>query len=109
MDQQKRTYYISIGAGEIMSTPSASPWEFKIQANDDEITRLREIFDSSQDNSIDDFLRAHVPYVEYSHDPTNDQYDQNLIRIFSMIYKLGDQEAQQHIESMGILDRFKSE
>ncbi|VEF47151.1 Uncharacterised protein [Bacillus freudenreichii] len=109
MEQQKKTYYISVGAGEIMSTPSASPWEFKIEANDDEITILREIFDSNQDNSIDDFLRAHVPFVEYSHDPTNDQHDQNLIRTYSMIYELGDQEAREHIKNMGILDDFKSE
>lgn len=109
LDQQKKTYYISVGAGEILSIPNASPWDFKIEANDDEITRLREIFDSSQDNSIDDFLRAHVPFVEYSHDPTNDQHDQNLLRIYSMIYELGDQEAKQHIENMGILESFKSE
>ncbi|MBD8007366.1 hydrolase [Bacillus sp. Sa1BUA2] len=109
LDQPKKTYYISVGAGEILSVPNASPWEFKIEANDDEITRLREIFDSNQDNSIDDFLRAHVPFVEYSHDPTNDQHDQNLYRVYNMIYELGDQEAKQHIESMGILDGFKSE
>ncbi|MFD1706741.1 hydrolase [Siminovitchia sediminis] len=109
MNDQKKTYYISVGPGEILTTPSASPWQFKIEANDEEITKLRAIFDSSQVNSIGDFFRAHVPYVEYSNDSTNDQHDSNLYRVYHMIYELGDQEARDHIESMGILDGFRSE
>ncbi|MBS4200098.1 hydrolase [Bacillus sp. FJAT-49732] len=92
-----------------MTVPNASPWEFKIQATDDEITRLRQIFDSSQDNSVDDFLRAHIPFVEYHNDSTNDIHDENLINVYEMIHQLGDEEARNHIESMGILNNFTSE
>jgi hypothetical protein len=109
LNQEKKTYYISVGAGEIMRVPNASPWEFKIEATDEEITEMREIFDVMQDNSIADFLRAHVPFVEYSNDPTNDIHDENLHRIYQMIYELGDENAKQHIESLGILDGFKSD
>ncbi|MFK4997359.1 hypothetical protein ACI2OX_06795 [Bacillus sp. N9] len=45
-----------------MSTATDSPWEFKIEATDDEIKMLRRVFDSNADNSIDDFLRAHIPF-----------------------------------------------
>ncbi|WP_233711124.1 hydrolase [Lederbergia citrisecunda] len=107
--ENRKTYYISVGAGEIMTVPNASPWEFKIQATDDEITRLRQIFDSSQDNSVDDFLRAHIPFVEYHNDSTNDIHDENLINVYEMIHQLGDEEARNHIESMGILNNFTSE
>lgn len=106
---EKKTYYISIGAGEIFSVPDVSPWQFKIEATDNEIAMLRRVFDSNYDNSIDDFLRAHVPALEYHHDPTNDRHDQNLLRVYGMIYQLGDEEAKNHIESMGILNNFKSE
>ncbi|MBS4175931.1 hydrolase [Lederbergia citrea] len=107
--EDKKTYYISVGAGEIMTTANDSPWQFKIEATDDEITRLREIFDSNYDNSIDDFLRAHIPFIEYHNDPTNDQHDENLIRIYEMIHRLGDEEARNHVENMGILNGFTSE
>lgn len=109
MTEGKKTYYISVGAGEIMSTANASPWEFKIEANDDEITKLRQIFDSNYDNSINDFWRTHIPFLEYHVDPTNDQHDENLIRIYEMIRELGDDEAKHHIDQMGILEHFTSE
>lgn len=105
----KKTYYISVGSGAIMSTPSASPWEFKIEADDEEITRLREVFDVIDSNSAGDFFRAHAPFVEYSHDPTNDVHDETLGKVYGMIHDLGDQEAKQHIQSMGILDGLKSD
>ncbi|KRG09399.1 hypothetical protein [Lederbergia galactosidilytica] len=110
MNQQDRqTYYISIGAGEIFSVPNASPWQFKIQATEQEIGKLRQIFDSNYTNSMADFARAHVPWVEYHIDPTNDRYDANLIQIYQMIYELGDQEAKDHIDGIGILENFTSE
>lgn len=109
VNEEKKTYYISVGAGEIMRVPNASPWEFKIEATDEEITEMRAVFDMMQDNSIGDFLRAHVPFVEYSHDPTNDVHDESLHKIFTMIYELGDAEAKQHVKSLGILDGFKSD
>ncbi|MBS4208586.1 hydrolase [Bacillus sp. FJAT-50079] len=109
MDNEKKPFYISVGPGQIMSTATDSPWEFKIEATDDEIKMLRKVFDSNADNSIDDFLRAHIPFLEYHHDPTNDRHDDNLLRIYGMIYSLGDQEAKQHVESMGILNHFRSE
>lgn len=108
MDSEKQTYYISIGAGEIFSTPGVSPWQFKISATDKEIQQLRQIFNANYDNSIADYVRAHIPAMEYHNDPTNDRYDQNLIKIYEMIYQLGDQEAKDHIDSIGILEDFTS-
>ena len=92
-----------------MTSATNSPWQFKIEATDDEIARLREIFDSNYDNSNSDFIRAHIPFLEYHHDPTNDKHDKNLIRIYEMIHQLGDDEAKQHVESMGILEDFTTE
>ncbi|MCM3113432.1 hydrolase [Lederbergia lenta] len=109
MRLKKNTYYIAIGSGEIMSTPTASPWQFKIEATDEEIKNLRALFDSSADNSVADFLRAHIPYRDYHRDPTNDIYDQNLFRAYETVHQLGDEEARSHIESMGILTDFTSE
>ncbi|HEY4552476.1 MAG TPA: hydrolase [Bacillaceae bacterium] len=108
MRPQKKTYYISVGPGQIMTTPNDSPWEFKIEATDDDIIKLRQIFDSNYDNSIIDFWRTHVPLLEYHHDSTNDQNDENLIRVYQMIYELGDEQAKQHIDSIGILQDFTS-
>jgi hypothetical protein len=109
MEENKHTYYIDMGSGEISRSIHDSPWNFKIEATDEEITRLRQIFDSNYDADIVGFLRAHVPILEYHHDRPNDISDNNLLRAYKMIYELGDKDAKQHIESIGILKDFTSE
>ncbi|RLQ97852.1 hydrolase [Falsibacillus albus] len=104
MSDQKRTYYIEVGSGEISSSSTDSPWNFKIEATDEEITKLREIFDSNYATDEQGFFRSHVPYIQYHYDRENDAYDRNLQQVYQMIHDLGDEEARNHIESMGILD-----
>lgn len=103
MPEGKKTYYISISDGEISSVSTASPWDFKIEATDEEITGLREIFEQSYSTGWQNFMRAHVPYVQYHYDRENDALDRQLLQAYQLIYKLGDKEARSHIESMGIL------
>ncbi|WP_075982673.1 hydrolase [Bacillus massilinigeriensis] len=105
MSNQKKTYYIEVGSGQISQSSSDSPWNFKIEATDDEIIALRELFDQNYSTEWQNFFRAHVPYVQYHYDRENDSYDRNLIDIYQMIYKLGDEPAKQHIQGMGILDK----
>lgn len=43
----KKTYYISVGNGQISQVKTADTYSFEIQANDEEITQLREYFDQA--------------------------------------------------------------
>lgn len=104
VDQEKKTYYITVGSGEISQSSTDSAWNFKIEATDDEIIRLRELFDQNYSTEWRNFFRAHVPYVQYHHDRENDAYDETIVEVYKMIYELGDQEAKNHIETMGILE-----
>ncbi|MGV3463730.1 MAG: hydrolase [Heyndrickxia sp.] len=108
MEDKKQTYYVDLGSGEISKSKDASVWNFKIEATDEEITQLRQIFDSNYDADILGFLRSHVPALEYHHDRSNDISDENLLRTYQMLYNLGDEDAKKHIESIGILDNFTS-
>jgi hypothetical protein len=103
----KKMYYISLGNGEISQISTASSWNYKIEASDDEIVQLREYFDQIYSSDWQGFLRAHVPYVEYHHDPTNDAYDETMGKVFELIYTLGDDETRQHISQQGILNEEK--
>lgn len=100
---EKKTYYIQVGTGEISQSSTDSPWNFKIEATDEEITDLREMFEQNYSTDWQNFFRAHVPYVQYHYDRENDAYDETTKSVYGMIYKLGDEEARKHIESMGIL------
>jgi len=104
LGEERTAYYIHVGNGEILRTSKDSPWNFRIFATDEEITRLREVFESNYSVEWQNFFRSHVPYVQYHYDRENDDYDRNLQKIYKMIYELGDDEAKHHIEKMGILD-----
>jgi hypothetical protein len=103
MAENRKTYYIDVASGEISQSQTASAWNFQIQANDEEITMLREEFDCNHSSGVENFLRAHVPYLEYHHDRQNDEQDESLKRIYALIHQLGDEEVKKHIEGMGIL------
>lgn len=102
-ETSKKTYYISVARGEISQSPTASPWEFKIEANDGEIIELREYFDQMNSTSWQNFFRAHVPYVQYHLDKENEATDQLLQKVYTFIFQHGDEEAKEQIHSMGIL------
>jgi hypothetical protein len=101
--EQKKTYYIDVGTGEISQNATSSTWSFKISATNEEITEIRELFDQNYSTEWQNFFRAHVPYVQYHYDRENDQYDQTLVKVYELIYRLGDEAAQNHIKSMNIL------
>jgi hypothetical protein len=103
VEQKKKTYYVSMAHGEISQVKTASPWDFQIEATDDEIIQLREYFDQNYSTEIQNFFRAHVPYIQYHYDRENDAYDETLKKIYQLIYKLGNEEAKQHIRSLGFV------
>ncbi|ETI66985.1 hypothetical protein [Neobacillus vireti] len=103
MTEQKKTYYIDVGTGGIFQSATGSTWSYKIQATDEEIIELRNLFNQNYSTEWKNFFRAHIPYLEYHHDRSNDAYDSTIQQVYGMLHKLGDDEAKSHIESMNIL------
>jgi hypothetical protein len=103
----KKTYYIAVASGQISQVRSASSYEFEIQATDDEVRFLRELFDEAYSEDIKSFFRAHVPYEQYHHDPQNDAYDSRIYQVYKYLHDFGSPETKQHIESMGILNEME--
>jgi hypothetical protein len=99
----KNTYYVNVSAGEIYRDKTVDEWEYEIQATENEIAGLRSLFDRANSISNDSFGRSLLPFVPYHKDTVNDQYDDTLSSIYQMIHDLGDDDAKEHIESMGIL------
>lgn len=104
MNNERKTYYLDITNGEISRSRTSSTWNYQIQATDEEITILREYFDQMHSSNWQGFLRAHVPYVQYHYDRENDANDRLLKEVFQMIHDLGDEDAKEHIQSIGILN-----
>ncbi|PFA64026.1 hydrolase [Bacillus sp. AFS015802] len=105
MNEERHDYYIEVATGEISRSSTDSEWNFKISATDEEITQLREVFDSNHSVDWQNFYRAHVPYIQYHYDRENDAYDDNLHQVYGMLHRLGDEEVKRFIESIGILNQ----
>ena len=103
MEDDKRTYYISVQSDSILKNKEDAAFEFEIQATEQQISRLQELFDSKSEADNYGFGRAHVPFLEYSHDKTNDAYDYYLAESYRMIHELGTPETKRMIESMNVL------
>jgi transcriptional/translational regulatory protein YebC/TACO1 len=96
----KKTYYISVGSGDIVRQDDITDFEFEIQANEEELNELEELFEEKEEAEADGFRRAVTPYKEYHHDEENDAYDSALRDIYKLIHKLGTPETKAHIDSM---------
>lgn len=108
MIEDKKTYYVDLTSESILTEPLDSP-SFVIHATEQEVNVLRAIFEKKYEADLETFVRSHIPYLEYHHDPENDHYDASQKIIYSIIYLLGNEEAKQHIEQMGVLTDRKSD
>lgn len=96
----KKTYYVSVGSGDIVRREDATNFEFEIQANDEELNKLEELFEDKEEAETGSARRAVTPYYDYHHDGENDAYDASLKDIYKLIHSLGTPETKAHIESM---------
>jgi len=101
-DGGRRTYYVAVGPGQILTDRGAASFEFSIQATEAEIDKLEELFQEAEDANEDEiFDYSGSPLVSDS--PENETYDALLQNIYRMLHDLGTDETKRHIESMNIL------
>src|SRR5699024_2197788 len=99
----KKTYFVNIASREISQIPFQNNTSFKIHATGDEVQLLRNKMNGLDYGDNLSFVRAHIPIYPYHHDKGNDLYDDNMIQAYQLIYELGDDSTQSHIDSMDIL------
>ena len=98
----KKTYYVSVQAQTVLEEQGAAAYEFEIEATEDEVTKLVELFEDQMENEHDTHERAMIPAMPYHYDKENDLYDANLKEIYRAIYEMGTPETRKHIENMGM-------
>ncbi|RFU62686.1 hydrolase [Bacillus sp. V59.32b] len=108
MESMKKTYYVDLVSGDVLSRPAIeeNP-SFKIEATDEELHELKTLLSESYDADMQSYVRAQIPYIEYHKDPANHRYDDALKKIYAIIYQLGDEAARNHVIEMGILGEDK--
>jgi len=101
---RKKTYYVSVQAGQILEDQEAASYEFVIRATNEEITQLQELFEEY--TTMDEAEIAHFswnPYETASDLQMSAGCDGLLKRIYELLYSCGIDETKRHIESMNII------
>ncbi|MEK3882647.1 hypothetical protein [Paenibacillus sp. PL2-23] len=100
----RKQFFVSVQAGQILEDPEAAAYELAIYANDEEVARLRELFEelaSMDEAEVAHF--AHTPYGTSGDETINAASDEIVSLIYKQLYECGTGETKRHIESMGIL------
>nr|WP_306812662.1 hypothetical protein [Paenibacillus soyae] len=87
-----------------MADREAAAYELEINANDEEVARLRELFEELA--SMDEAEVAHfglTPYEDSGDGAMNSASDEIISRIYKVLHDCGTKETKRHIETMGIL------
>jgi hypothetical protein len=109
----KATYYVSVARG-LIEEPKAMrdsdnlTHEFQVEATEEEIAVLRELFEKQATAEEQTFKRAAVPYKSADHDPATADFNGEFLNIYRYLYEIGDEATKKHIEKMRILPRLLS-
>lgn len=98
-----KTFYVSVQAGQILEDREAAAYELEINANEDEVSRLRELFEElSSMEEAEAFHFASTPYKSNSDDALSGASDDIIGKIYRLLYECGTADTKRHIESMGL-------
>ena len=97
-----RTCYISVQAKTIMENQGDAAYEFEIKATQEDIDKLRKLFEVMDEYDEGTYIRSHLAGIAYHHDSDNDWYDDTLKEIYSMIAKLGTKETRDLVMKMDL-------
>lgn len=105
---ERKKYYVSVQAGQILQDQGAASYELEITANDEEFNQLQVMFEDL--SSMDNAITGHYNYVvgllqdEPNDSRMNAGYDAILRDIYLFIHEHGTAATRKHVESMGFLD-----
>lgn len=101
---ERRPYYVSVQAAQILEDPETASYELVINASDEEVVQLHELFKelNAADNGS---MRRNTtnPYSTASEEQIHENYDSLLLEVYRHLHKWGTDETKRHIESMNLL------
>ncbi|QNK59996.1 MULTISPECIES: hypothetical protein [Paenibacillus] len=103
-DEERQHLYVSVQAGQILTDPEAAAYELDIVANEEEVSRLRELFEELSSMAEAELGYYARPVAKSDHDETiNGASDEIITRIYRLLYECGTESTRRHISSMGLL------
>ena len=100
MAEEKYTMYISLNHKLVVLDPHSSTWEYKVEVTKEVYPVFERLFAQMEQLEWQNFLRSHLPYVQYHYDKDNDRLDLRLKKIYALIHEYTDDDSKRFIEQM---------
>jgi hypothetical protein len=98
----KKRYYVAVGPGEVMENQGDASYEFEIEATEEDIDRLQELFEEKDNADQSSYVHSHLPFVNTYEGPNKD-HDYYLREVYRLLHELGTAQTKEHIEQMKVL------
>jgi hypothetical protein len=98
----KKRYYIAVGPGEVMENQGDASYEFEIEATEEDIDRLQELFEEKDNADQSSYVHSHLPFVNTYEGPNRD-HDYYMREVYRLLHQLGTAQTKTHIEQMKVL------
>ncbi|OXM15322.1 hypothetical protein [Paenibacillus herberti] len=100
---QRKTYYVAVGAGQVLEDSEAAAYELAIYATEEEKDGLKALF--AELSSMDEASMVHFhrsPFGSASLEEINQGYEGILKQIYTLVNRLGTEETRRHIATMNL-------
>lgn len=98
----KKTFYVTVNTGSIIEDKSDGNFEFEIQATEEEIDSLQQLFEDT--SAAEEATASRGWFVPLRTEEYNAAYDESLQQVYRRIHELGSPETKAHIEKMNVLN-----
>ncbi|MCM3628216.1 hypothetical protein M3194_12660 [Paenibacillus glycanilyticus] len=102
----KKTIYVSV-SNKSLDTEASMNEQLEVRGTEEELEKLHRMLERLQrDDEVTQF-RAPIPYKSADHDQATDKFNDDLIKLYQVIYLLGTDKTKAHIHDMNILNKLE--
>lgn len=103
---RKQTLYVSV-SNKSLDTEASMNEQLEVHGTEEELENLRHMLERLQrDDEVTQF-RAPIPYKSADHDKATDQFNEDLLKLYQIVYNLGTDKTKLHIRDMNILNKLQ--
>lgn len=99
-----KRYFVTVNTAEIREVSIPDDIEFEIMATQEDILEIQTLFSRMDQEEKSGLAYIVRPFNENIVDDKRDQYNDDLIKIYELLYRLGTEETKESIVSMKILN-----
>jgi uncharacterized protein (DUF342 family) len=98
----KQTLYVSVSSKSLDREASMNE-QLEVQGTEEELEKLRHMLEQLRRDDEATQFRAPIPYKSADHDKATDQFNNDLLQLYQVVYDLGTDKTKAHIKNMNIL------